>query len=300
MPATETIEMDGRPPARFVERQFDFFGCAFRVAAQSGAALALLDRLYGCYASRIGAASVRFCVEEWADSGRPAWRVHIDQRASWEFPTLRDALQELEYQVCQRVIDGCTDSIVLHGATVCGPTGSAFIAGQSEAGKTTLALALAARGYAVMSDDIALLDPVSGSLHAVPRCFHLDDRSRRLLRRAGLRLPALAKEHGFVTPADVNHDLTQDTAVRHIISIDSGRGSSPTLSHLPQAAMVASLSEEAGWASLSTARAISALSRLTGKAQCWKLRSGKLQPTTAKVADLLSPSRLSFEPDGAV
>jgi len=293
--APETSEIAERQPAEVSERQFDFFGCTFRVTAGSAAALALLDRLYGCYASHIGAASVRFSVEDCAGSGRPDWRLHTDEGLSWLFPSLRETLQELEYQVCQRVIDGSSTSVVLHGATVCGPRGSAFIAGQSEAGKTTLALALAARGYAVMSDDIALLDPVSGALRAVPRCFHLDDRSRRLLRRAGLRLPALAKQHGFVTPADVNRQLMRDVAVRHIIALDSGRGSLPTLSPLPQAAMVASLSVEAGWANLSPARAISALSRMTGGAQCWKLRGGKLQPTTAKVAALLSHAQRPLE-----
>ena len=133
------------------------------------------------------------------------------------------------------MIDGAAGFVVLHGATVCGPTGSVFIAGRSEAGKTTLALGLAARGHAVMSDDIALLEPVSGAIHPVPRCFHLDDRSRRLLRRAGLRLPDLARHYGFVSPADVNPPRSGAVVVRHIVLLESKRGPAPLLTSLPQA-----------------------------------------------------------------
>jgi hypothetical protein len=106
--------------------------------------------------------------------------------------SLGSALNELEYRICLRIIDHNPGLIALHGATVLTDCGAAFIRGPSGAGKTTLSMALAARGYRVGGDDVALLDPRTNTLRPLPRCFHLDAHSRRLLRRAGLAMPGRA------------------------------------------------------------------------------------------------------------
>ena len=279
---------------KMLEREFDFFGFAFRVVAPSAVPLSLLGRLYACRPAKTAGVVPRFTLET---VGANCWHLRAAEGAAWEFDSMRGALQELEYQVCQRVIDAASAMIVLHGATVCGGDEAVFIAGKSDAGKTTLALALAAQGHAVLSDDIALLDPASGMVRPVPRCFHLDERSRRLLRRAGLRLPAPARRHGFVTPADVNPGRQCSTRVRHLVSLESNRGPAPLFTRLPQAAMVARLSEEAGWGEMGTSLTLAALARFAGGAQCWKLRSGRLQPTAAALAEHLSCDE-SGAPDG--
>ena len=52
------------------ERAFEFFGCAFRVATRSAAALALLDRLYGSCAATPSRADGDFVLDE---PVQPAW-----------------------------------------------------------------------------------------------------------------------------------------------------------------------------------------------------------------------------------
>ena len=61
-------------------------------------------------------------------------------------------------------------------------------------------LALAAHGYRIGGDDVALLNPKSGTIRPVPRCFHLDARSRRLLRNLRLPMPEESLRNAFLTP----------------------------------------------------------------------------------------------------
>jgi hypothetical protein len=287
LPASNAQVCEAAVSSSVVERRYEFFGCRFRVSTSSVLALTLLDRLYGPYVAAPGQAELRFVIESRAATADADWRLRTDGGPAAAFLSLTQALQELEYSVCQRALDGHPTWVMLHGATVCGDRGAVFIAGHSESGKTTLSLALAARGHTVASDDIALLNREDGSFHPLPRCFHLDAQSRRLLRRAGLRLPALARRYGFVTPADVNSGRHANLAVTHVIALDPERDAQPALTSLPQATMVAQLSEEAGWGDVPTVEALSALARFAGGASCWRLRSGRLQATAARVSALL-------------
>jgi hypothetical protein len=199
-------------------------------------------------------------------------------------PSLGAAMRGLEYEICRRMIEQRGDLIVLHGATVFASDGAAFITGASNAGKSTLALALAARGYRVGGDDAAFLDTSTNEVIPIPRCAHLDTRSRRLLRAAGLRLPAAAAHHGFVTPADLGPPAPPRGAVRHLII--TGRGSAPTprITPIPQAAMVTALMHEGGWPLERAEDTLAALSALAGAARCYELDSGRLRATVDAVA----------------
>ena len=95
-------------------------------------------------------------------------------------PSLGAALNRLEREICLRTVASPTDHIAMHGATVLTDRGAAFITGPSGAGKSTLSLALATLGYQVGGDDVAFLDPSAPApIWPMPRCFHVDARSRR-------------------------------------------------------------------------------------------------------------------------
>ncbi len=175
-------------------------------------------------------------------------------------------LRDLEYE-SRRAIGHRNDPVVPHSATVFTADGVTFITGESNTGKSPLALALAARGYRV--GDIAFFDPATGEVLPLPRCSHLDARSRRLLRGAGLRLSPAAARHLFIT--------------------SRGRQAAPTLTPLPQAAMVLILMEECGWPADATPEALAALRELAGGSSCYRLVSGRLDATVDAVAALLGP-----------
>lgn len=270
---------------------FDVFGYRFALACDSLAAATLFRRLYAA-----------FHVEHTNDplplyrfgrvnsaSGR-VWQAACDGTVVATHPSFQQALQELEYAICSRVIAQRGALLVLHGATVCTLSGAAFFSGCSEAGKSTLSLALAARGYPLGGDDVAFLDPATGLLHPLPRCAHLDERARRLLRAAGLRISdPLSRRHGFITPADLGGSRCDPAPARQILLLSRGTGPRPTISAIAQAEATVFLLREAGWENRPTPDALAAIARLVGSATCWRVTSGRLRPTVEAVAELIGP-----------
>ncbi len=60
----------------------------------------------------------------------------------------------------------------VHAGAVTGPTGALLVAGRSGQGKSSLVLGLVRQGYALLSDELALLDR-DGQVHPYPRAVHV-------------------------------------------------------------------------------------------------------------------------------
>ncbi|HEX2999006.1 MAG TPA: hypothetical protein VHR86_02050, partial [Armatimonadota bacterium] len=85
---------------------------------------------------------------------------------------------------------------LLHAAALSTANGGVLLAGSSGAGKTTLALALAQRGFGWHSDEVAALARNNGCLESFPRMA--------LLRPGTLRL--LPQLHGAIQPWPLHED----------------------------------------------------------------------------------------------
>ena len=67
--------------------------------------------------------------------------------------------------------------VLLHASSVERDGRALVMTGVSGAGKSTLAALLMARGWRLMGDEFALLDPASGMIHAFPRLISLKNES---------------------------------------------------------------------------------------------------------------------------
>ncbi|QKS00170.1 HprK-related kinase A [Sphingomonas sp. CL5.1] len=74
--------------------------------------------------------------------------------------------------------------LLLHAATVEREGRAIVLTGESGAGKSTLAALLSARGWRLMGDEFALLDPDTGLLHAFPRLVSLKNAAIDVVRAA--------------------------------------------------------------------------------------------------------------------
>jgi hypothetical protein len=181
-----------------------------------------------------------------------------------------------------------TDLIGVHGAVILTARGLALIVGASSAGKSTLAAALGARGYTVGSDDMAFLDPGTDRIAPLPRCFHLDARSIRILRSMGIAVPAIAKRDGFFTPARLA-PLRSPPRVVAVLSFVRGVGDRAEIARLTQAEMAAAMLSQTWWGRHSSSEVLTALGRLAGRAACYRLTRGSLVSTTEVVGQALGP-----------
>ena len=88
--------------------------------------------------------------------------------------------------------------LLLHAASVERDGRAAILTGHSGAGKSTLAALLGERGWRLLGDEFALLDPADGMIHPFPRAISLKNESTRLFdgvdpARLGPRLDGTPK-----------------------------------------------------------------------------------------------------------
>ena len=268
------------------EQVYSLFGYRFLFRTDTPRAAELIAGLYGGHRREEGApVEVAYEVLERGEGwsvGRPG------ETATQPIRSLPHALNLVETAICTDLSKSDNGRHFIHGAVVHGPRGDALISGVSGAGKSTLTLALAARGLRVAGDDMAVLDPSSGEVAAIPRPFHLDDRSHRLLRAEGLRFPEDIFSLDFMTPADFGVAAPPPARIRFVFMLEPERLESPRLMPRTQAEMTVDLLSETGRGYHSHLEGIQAVSRLVGNCRCYRVWSGELAATADALLGVLS------------
>lgn len=91
--------------------------------------------------------------------------------------SLRHGLLAAEMGMNLQMALGQRRYLLLHASTVERDGRALVMTGESGAGKSTLAALLMARGWRLMGDEFALLDPTTGLVHAFPRLISLKNES---------------------------------------------------------------------------------------------------------------------------
>lgn len=104
------------------------------------------------------------------------------------FSTYRsfEVLPYLEWVAISRALAEPSRFLQLHGAALEGEGRGLLMAGPEGSGKTSLTLSLIKEGLGFLTDDVALLHPLSHRVHPFPRPFHVDEALARELSLGGL------------------------------------------------------------------------------------------------------------------
>lgn len=154
----------------------------FRIGSDWRAPIAQLENLYAAYPKPhdgVPDFTVRlFAARPWRRVVRPAVMIGGDYVLPEAAPLpLAQGLLAAEMGMNLQMALGQRRYLLLHAAVVERDGQALILTGLSGAGKSTLAALLSVRGWRLMGDEFALLDPETGMLHAFPRLVSLKNAS---------------------------------------------------------------------------------------------------------------------------
>ncbi|WP_066662495.1 MULTISPECIES: HprK-related kinase A [unclassified Sphingomonas] len=161
----------------------------FRIGSDWRAPIAALDDLYRDYPhpqDGIPDFTVRlFAARPWRRWIRPAVHLGGDFVIPEAAPLpLAQGVLAAEMAMNLQMALGQRRYLLLHASAVEKDGRALLMTGESGAGKSTLAALLMARGWRLMGDEFALLDPVTGMLHGFPRLISLKNEAIGVMEAA--------------------------------------------------------------------------------------------------------------------
>jgi len=161
----------------------------FRVGSDWRAPIAALERLYAGYPKpRDGVPdfTVRlFARRPWRRFVRPSVSIGGDFVLPDTAPLpLAQGLLAAEMGMNLQMALGQRRYLLLHASAVERDGRALLMTGMSGAGKSTLAALLGSRGWRLMGDEFALIDPETGLVHAFPRLVSLKNGAIGVIQKA--------------------------------------------------------------------------------------------------------------------
>jgi len=107
------------------------------------------------------------------------WRIRSSAGSDTRVPSAEHAVSVVETGAVWALLD--SSALTVHGALVAWGGRGILLAGRGEAGKSTLACGLWARGGLLLGDDLVIVDPSTGEARSAPRRVSLRAPSRAVL-----------------------------------------------------------------------------------------------------------------------
>lgn len=201
-------------------------------------------------------------------------------------------LRLLECELEAFLADAVRDYYLLHAGALAYNGAGIILPAPSGSGKTSLVLALLQCGYGYLSDELAVIEPATGNLHAFPKPLTIKD-ARPF---AALRLPALSSAvHGnagmvaYLHPHDTGARVCNaPLPVRAIIFPHYDAAATPTLQPLAAGQALRRLFEHTFNAPHFGSESLHILAPLVRRAACFALTTNDLAATTALVDAVMS------------
>lgn len=161
----------------------------FRLGSDWRAPVAALEELYADYPGPddgIADFTVRlFANRPWRRFIRPKVMIGGDYVLPEAAPlSLKHGLLAAEMAMNLQMALGQRRYLLLHASAVEREGKALIMTGMSGAGKSTLAALLMTRGWRLMGDEFALVDPVTGMIHAFPRLISLKNQAIGVMQAA--------------------------------------------------------------------------------------------------------------------
>jgi hypothetical protein len=207
------------------------------------------------------------------------------------FASAAAALAHLEYRISEEAIACHARRLLIHAAVAATPTGGILIPGASGAGKSTLVAALACRGMAYLSDEVAVVAVRSATLLPFPKPIRLRDGGWRALQAGGAapapHLEATLPDSRVIryVVAPRRAEVGRRVPVRHIVIPRRRRGAAALVA-ATRAGTVAELARHALNLPRHGRAGVACLVRMVERSTCHWLMYDDVWEAATMIADL--------------
>lgn len=216
---------------------------------------------------------------------RPQVLFHFDDTPAFHPLPADQAFPMLEWGLNWCVSNHCHQYLIIHAAVLEKHGRALLLPAPPGSGKSTLCAALAHRGWRLLSDELALIEPASGQVVPLPRPVSLKNRSIDIIRNfapAAVFNPTVRDTiKGAVAhmraPQDALARADETAAPGWIVLPQYAAGAELSMQALTRARGMMALIENAFNFDLHGSRGFEALGRFSDSCRCYRLDYGTLE-----------------------
>ncbi len=285
---------------------YDVLGVGLSVTSDLPDVLAVVDATYAAFRvpapAATAATSSSFRLVDLGEGG--PCRLDGPEGRSSRLGSATEGLFGLLEGMVGTIVAGlhATGILAAHAGAVAGPDGAIVVAGRSGQGKTTLVLGLVRAGRGLLSDELALLDPVGDVVRPYRRAVHVRPSTLDLLPElAPLRSRPLDELGGgsewTVSQADVvdllGGRLAGPGSLGGIVLLDGTPDpfAAPRIIEVSPAVAAVELMRSTWAASVDFPGTLDAVGRMLSGVPCLRLSVGRFDETVAAVGSALELAR---------
>ena len=184
------------------------------------------------------------------------------------------ALWDLHAYVAREV----RDFLLLHAGSVTASEGAVLLPAEPEVGKSSTVAALLKEGFGYLSDELGVIDPVSGRAYPFEKRITLQPASMRFfpaLEESVKRHPLTqALQDRYVTPQDLGAKVSDPATVRALVFLSEDRQGPPRLSPISRAEAVERMARNAFNLDVYGERGVILLGRVAATAEAQRIDGG--------------------------
>lgn len=232
---------------------------------------------------------------------RPRWSIWFDDQVRYRRCTVAEVLPYLEWAINWRLVDRCSDRLLLHAGSVARGGQGVVFASFSGGGKSTLTAGLVSRGWGYLCDEFAIYDPATHTLEPFPKAMCIKSGSFELMRSLGLPLhrprnyvKAFKGPVGYCSPVEAGAWIPdQPVGLRAVVFNEFHNAAEPRLVSLSKAEAAMELARFTFRRQRFADGGTGLIAELVRQVDCYRLYTGALEPTCqlieSKLEDLSRP-----------
>jgi hypothetical protein len=180
------------------------------------------------------------------------------------------------------------DFLVMHAGSVTGNGGSVLLPAEPEVGKSSTVAAMLQRGFRYLSDELGVIDPVSGHAYPFPKRIALQKSSTvgAQLEESTERHPlTLALQDRYFAPEELGSSVGPAGPVRWLGFLSENRQGLPRLRGISKAEAVERMAKNAFNLDVYGDRGVILLSRVASEAEPFVIEGGNVEARADLLAD---------------